>query len=252
MWVPILALGMSLQAIADSRWNEIKQQAQGQTVYFNAWGGDTAANNYLRWVATEMKQHYAITVERVPLADTADAVRRIQTEASAGRQQKGSIDLLWVNGENFSTLKQAGLLYGGWAERLPNWRYVNLTLPVREDFSVPTEGAESPWGSAQLTFIADRRQLSQPVSDPQALLTLAREQPGRLSYPRPPDFTGMAFLEQLLLSLSPTPQLLKQPPDVKTFALVTAPLWHYLDQLHPSLWRQGKDFPASAARMDRM
>lgn len=35
-----------------------------------------------------MKQHYAITVERVPLADTADAVRRIQTEASAGRQQK--------------------------------------------------------------------------------------------------------------------------------------------------------------------
>lgn len=38
MWVPILALGMSLQAIADSRWNEIKQQAQGQTVYFNAWG----------------------------------------------------------------------------------------------------------------------------------------------------------------------------------------------------------------------
>ncbi|EDV9219962.1 ABC transporter substrate-binding protein [Salmonella enterica subsp. enterica serovar Haifa] len=252
MWVPILALGMSLQAIADSRWNEIKQQAQGQTVYFNAWGGDTAANNYLRWVATEMKQHYAITVERVPLADTADAVRRIQTEASAGRQQKGSIDLLWVNGENFSTLKQAGLLYGGWAERLPNWRYVNLTLPVREDFSVPTEGAESPWGSAQLTFIADRRQLSQPVSDPQALLALAREQPGRLSYPRPPDFTGMAFLEQLLLSLSPTPQLLKQPPDVKTFPLVTAPLWHYLDQLHPSLWRQGKDFPASAARMDRM
>ncbi len=250
--VPILVFGLSLQAIADSRWDKIKQKAEGQTVYFNVWGGDTAANNYLRWVATEMKQHYDVTVKRVPLSDTADAVRRIQTEAAAGRQQKGSIDLLWINGENFSILKQARLLYGGWAERLPNWRYVDLSLPVKEDFSVPTEGAESPWGSAQLTFIADRRRVPQPITDPQALLALARTQPGQLSYPRPPDFTGTAFLEQLLLSLSPTPQVLKQPPDTKQFASVTAPLWRYLDQLHPLLWRQGKEFPATATRMDRM
>lgn len=33
---------------------------------------------------------------------------------------------------------------------------------------------------------------------------------------------------------------------------MTAPLWHYLDRLHPLLWRQGRDFPASPARMDAM
>ena len=93
-----------------------------------------------------MKQHYAITVERVPLADTADAVRRIQTEASAGRQQKGSIDLLWVNGEKFSTLKQAGLLYGGWQSVSPLalCQFDSAWGLFVRIFSVPTEGAESP------------------------------------------------------------------------------------------------------------
>ena len=36
------------------------------------------------------------------------------------------------------------------------------------------------------------------------------------------------------------------------FAAATAPLWQYLDQLHPLLWREGRDFPASPARMDTM
>ncbi len=137
-----------------SDWQEIKNEAKGQTVWFNAWGGDTAINRYLDWVSGEMKTHYAINLKIVRLADAADAVKRIQTEAAAGRKTGGSVDLLWVNGENFRTLKEANLLQTGWAETLPNWRYVDTQLPVREDFSVPTEGAESPWGGAQLTFIA--------------------------------------------------------------------------------------------------
>lgn len=33
---------------------------------------------------------------------------------------------------------------------------------------------------------------------------------------------------------------------------MTAPLWDYLDTLHPLLWREGKDFPPSPARMDAL
>ncbi|HDC4777025.1 TPA: ABC transporter substrate-binding protein, partial [Enterobacter kobei] len=91
---------------ADS-WQSIQQQANGQTVWFNAWGGDPAVNRYLEWVSGEMQTHYAITLKIVPLADAADAVKRIQTEAAAGRKTNGSVDLLWVNGENFRTLKEA-------------------------------------------------------------------------------------------------------------------------------------------------
>ncbi len=93
-----------------SDWQEIKNEAKGQTVWFNAWGGDTAINRYLDWVSGEMKTHYAINLKIVRLADAADAVKRIQTEAAAGRKTGGSVDLLWVNGENFRTLKEAKLL----------------------------------------------------------------------------------------------------------------------------------------------
>ncbi|HBZ9965807.1 TPA: ABC transporter substrate-binding protein, partial [Klebsiella pneumoniae] len=168
-----LLLLWPLAVNADDSWRQIQTEARGQTVWFNAWGGDPAVNRYLAWVSEEVKRYYAIDLRIVPVADAADAVKRIQTEAQAGRRQGGSVDLLWINGENFRTLKQADLLLTGWAESLPNWRYVDLQKPVREDFSVATEGAESPWGSAQLTFIARSGQTPQPPTSPQALLAFA-------------------------------------------------------------------------------
>ncbi len=239
-------------AAATQNWQQIKEQAQGQTVWFNAWSGDPSVNRYLDWVSARMQRDYAIDLRIVPLADAADAVKRIQTEAAAGRRHGGSIDLLWINGENFHTLKQNHLVRTGWAERLPNWHYVDTRLPVREDFSTATDGAESPWGGAQLTFIARRDRTPQPPGDPEELLNFARNHPGTISYPRPPDFTGTAFLEQMLLALTERPQALAQPPDPQNMAQVTAPLWDYLDRLHPWLWRKGRDFPLSPARMDQM
>ncbi len=246
----LLSLCSSAAIAAD--WQQIEHEAKGQTVWFNAWGGDEAVNHYLDWVSGEVKRDYAINLRIVHIADAADTVKRIQSEARAGRTQRGSVDLLWVNGENFRTLKEANLLRTGWAEQLPNWRYVDLSKPVREDFSVPVEGAESPWGSAQLTFIARQQQTPQPPQSPQALLDFAQAHPGTVTYPRPPDFTGTALLEQLLINLTTQPDALKLPPDAQSFAAVTAPLWAYLDRLHPLMWRQGKDFPPSPARMDSM
>ncbi|MET5443223.1 ABC transporter substrate-binding protein [Klebsiella aerogenes] len=251
IWLAALLLAPTL-ANADENWQSISQQARGQTVWFNAWGGDPAVNRYLDWVSAEVKRDYAVDLRIVHIADAADAVKRIQTEARAGRSRGGSIDLLWVNGENFRTLKQANLLRSDWAEKLPNWRYVDTRKPVREDFSIATDGAESPWGSAQLTFIARRSQLAEPPDSAQALLAFATAHPGSVTYPRPPDFTGTAFLEQLLVALTDRPEALRQPPQETNFAAVTAPLWAYLDRLHPLLWRQGRDFPLSPARMDAM
>lgn len=251
LWLAAL-LWAPLAAHADDSWQQNARQARGQTVWFNAWGGDPAVNRYLDWVSAEVKRDYAIDLRIVHIADAADTVKRLQTEARAGRKHHGSVDLLWVNGENFRTLKTANLLQTGWAETLPNWRYVDTRQPVREDFSLPTEGAESPWGSAQLTFIARRTQTPTPPDSPEALLTFAAAHRGEVTYPRPPDFTGTAFLEQLLMTLTERPEALRRPPEPQTFAAVTAPLWRYLDRLHPLLWREGRDFPASPARMDAM
>lgn len=247
-----LALGLGVFTWAHADWSQIQNEAKGQTVYFNAWGGNEATNGYLTWAAKEAKTRFGIDVRHVKITDTADVVKRVQTEVAAGRKTDGSIDLMWVNGENFRKLKNEGLLFGPWAQNLPNWSLVDLNRPVLSDFSVPTEGYESPWGMAQLTFIADRAKTPTPPRSAVDLLNFARANPGRLSYPKPPDFHGTTFIKQVLLELSPDKTLLQQALKPGAFAGATQALWVYLDQLHPSLWRNGKNFPASAAEMHRM
>jgi putative thiamine transport system substrate-binding protein len=242
----------STGARAQADWQAVEAEARGQTVYFNAWGGGEAINAYVGWAADTVRERYGVTVRHVKVADIAEVVKRVQTEIKSGRTDKGSVDLMWVNGENFRNLKQAGLLFGPWAEALPNWALVDQRKPVRVDFSVPTDGLEAPWGTAQLTFIADRATTPVPPRSATELLSFAKANPGRVTYPKLPDFHGTTFVKQMLLELAPDAAALQQPVTPEAFTRATEPLWSFLDQLHPALWRQGKAFPASAAEMHRM
>lgn len=253
-----LMLGVVSTCIAASAlaqgadWKSIETAAKGQTVYFNAWGGGEAINAYIDWASGEVQKRYGVTVKHVKITDAAEVVKRIQTEAQAGRNEGGSVDMMWVNGENFRNLKQTGLLYGPWAEQLPNWTFVDQGKPVRVDFSVSTDGLEAPWGTAQLTFIADKTVVATPPRSAQALLAFAQAHPGRVSYPKLPDFHGTTFVKQLVLELAPDRKVLSQPVTPEAFEQATTPLWGYLDRLHPSLWRRGKAFPSGIAEMHRM
>ena len=247
-----IALTLGVYTGANADWSQIQNEAKGQTVYFNAWGGSEATNAYIAWAAKEAKTRFRIDVRHVKISETAEVVKRVQTEMAAGRTSGGSVDLMWVNGENFRNLKNGGLLFGPWAQSLPNWSLVDLNKPVRTDFSVPTEGYESPWGTAQLTLIADSAKTPTPPRSAADLLAFAKASPGSVSYPKPPDFHGTTFVKQLLLELTPNKAVLQQPVTPAAFAAATLPLWAYLDQFHPSLWRNGKTFPASAAEMHRM
>jgi putative thiamine transport system substrate-binding protein len=84
------------------------------------------------------------------------------------------------------------------------------------------------------------------------LVAFAKAQPGRVSYPRPPDFHGVTFLKQALLDLNPERRALYQAVTPEAFTQLTAPLWTYLDALHPYLWRAGKQFPQNAAAVRQM
>ncbi|MBW7983347.1 ABC transporter substrate-binding protein [Enterobacillus tribolii] len=260
LFLPLLFGGLALfagtslcQAQPDSAsvqpdWKQTEQQASGQTVYFNAWGGSLQVNDYLLWASREVKQRYGITLKQVKVNDIAETVNRIRAEKAAGNTRNGSADLVWINGENFEAMKRDGLLYGPFTESLPAWRWVNQKLPVTQDFTVPTEGYEAPWGVGQLVFIYDAKTLPHPPADFAALLNYAKTHPGRIAYPRPPQFHGASFLKSALLALT-SGLPLDQPVNPQTFRRDTAPLWAYLDTLHPHLWRKGKIFPTSDAQM---
>ena len=236
-------------------WSGITAAARGQTVYFNAWAGSDQTNAYLQWVAGEVQKAYGIQLEHVKITDTADVVKRVRAEKAAGRKaREGTADLVWIIGENFAAMKADGLLLAPWAEQLPNFAKVDTVgkPTTLNDFSVPTDGLESPWGMAQFTFFADSRRLPAPPQSMTELLALAKRQPGRITYPRLPDFTGTTFVKQALIDTVADRAVLAKPPVPADFERVTAPLWRFLDELHPHLWRNGRQFPQSPAAIRQM
>jgi len=241
-------------AQAPSGWAEIERQARGQTVYFNAWAGSQNINAYLQWAGDEVSKRYGVTLAHVKITDAAEVVKRVRSEKAAGKLNNGTVDMVWINGENFLTMKREGLLFGPFAPTLPNFAYVDVQGKPTTllDFSEPTDGLEAPWGMAQLTFFADRKQVPRPPRSMTGLLVFAKAHPGRVTYPRLPDFHGTTFVKQALLEANTNTQALYQPYTPEAFAKASAPLWAYLDALHPHLWRSGKQFPQNSGAVRQM
>jgi putative thiamine transport system substrate-binding protein len=241
-------------AAQTANWSDIEKKARGQTVYFNAWAGSERINAYLKWAGAEVERMYGVKLAHVKVTDTVDVVKRVRGEKTAGKLADGSVDLVWINGENFLSMKKEGLLFGPFAESLPSFKYVDIAgkPTTRLDFSEPVEGLEAPWGMAQLTFFADSQRVPSPPQSMAALQDYARANPGRITYPRPPNFHGTTFLKQALVELNSDRSALYKPVTAQSLESAGAPLWKYLDALHPHLWRAGKQFPVNAAAVRQM
>lgn len=233
-------------------WAAVLAQAKGQEVFFHAWGGDPKINAFIAWVGEEAAARYGVSLSHVKLAATSDAVARVQAEQAAGKVSGGAVDLIWINGENFAAMKRAGMLYGPFAQSLPNWALVDeMGKPATvTDFTEATQGLESPWAMAQLVFEHDTARLATPPKSIMALADWAKANPGRFTYPQPPDYLGLTFLKQVLYALLPDPTILQRPAADVDPALEA--LWPFLDALHPNLWRQAKAFPANEAALGQL
>jgi putative thiamine transport system substrate-binding protein len=247
-------LGWTSGAARAEEFAAIAEKARGQTVFFNAWGGDPKINAFIAWAGETLRARAGVDLRQVKLADTADAVTRIIAEAEAGRTDGGSVDLIWINGRNFATLKGRGLLHGPFVDRLPNHALVDLAgnPTALVDATVPVEGFQAAWGTARFVFVADSALDPEPPRTPEAILAFARANPGRFSYPQPPDFIGVTFLKQVLHALAPDRAALARPVAEAAFAAAAAPLFAYLDALHPHLWREGRAFPANGTALRTM
>jgi putative thiamine transport system substrate-binding protein len=210
-------------------------------------GGDERTNSFIAWVGSEVEKRCGVTVRHVRLSDTSEAVARVIAEKTAGRDNDGSVDLIWINGPNLLSMKQNGLLYGPFTEVLPNYRYVDVVNKPSNvvDFTLPVEGMASPWRLAQIVFVHDSARVADVPRSIPALLEWARAHPGRFAHPDVRDFLGVTFLKQALYELAADPDLLQSPATDETFAAVTAPLWVWYDELKPMLWRSGRQFPPS-------
>ncbi|MEO5756348.1 MAG: ABC transporter substrate-binding protein, partial [Mesorhizobium sp.] len=149
------------QAYAET-WKDIVAKANGQTVYWNAWGGDARTNAFIDWVGQNVLANYGVTVRQVKVSDTAEAVSRVLAEKTAGRDEGGTVDLIWINGPNFLSMKDKNLLYGPFTQLLPNFGFVDVVQKPSNvtDFTIPVDGMESPWRLAQVVFNYDSARIN--------------------------------------------------------------------------------------------
>ena len=238
--------------------------SKSNNVYFYAWGGDAQINAYIQWAAAQIKTKHNFNLHHVKLSDTSEAVSRVLAEKSAGNDTKGSVDLVWINGANFATMSEHALLLKKWANKLPNFKYTDPdnNPSVNFDFGIPTQGMEAPWGQASLTFYYDSLAIDGTDSNQlpttlNQLLNWSAQNPGRFSYPKPPDFLGMSFLKYALVVLHQKSDdtlkaQLNQVANEQNKKQVLTPLWDFLNQLHPTMWRHGQHFMQSGAQMRRL
>lgn len=240
-------------AADNGSFDSLLEQAKGTSVTFYGWGGDEKLNAWLDTVyAPRMKEKYEIELKRVPM-DIDQILSKLSGEVHAEKQD-GSIDMIWINGENFYSAKENGLLYGPFIDELPN--YANNIDPEAEDnlydFAVPIEGYEAPYGKAQLVLMNDSARTPETPASAQALLEFVQKYPGQVTYAAPPDFTGSAFVRNIIYELVGYEQFQDMEPDKETVKAAIEPALEYLRALNPHLWNQGKSFPATNAQVENM
>ena len=234
-------------------WAEILEAAKGTTVTFYGWGGDENRNNWLNTtVAHYVKEHYDIILDVVGM-NIDDILTKLSGEKLAGAKT-GSIDMIWINGENFYSAKDNGLLYGPFTQALPNMEaYIDLEDPeTLNDFCMPIDGYEAPYAKAQMVLFADTAVTPDLPGSAEELLAFCQANPGKVTYPALPDFTGSAFVRNIIYEICGWEQFQTMEADYDTVKAAIEPALAYLRQLNPYLWNEGKTFPDSSTTVDAM
>lgn len=235
-------------------WTKILNQAKGQTVNWYMWGGSTAINDYVNsYIGAEAKK-LGITLNQVKLAGTAEAVNKVLGEKTAGNTTKGGVDLIWINGNNFATGRQADIWYCDWATKLPNAKYVDWTSSsVNSDFGLAVDGCEAPWATASSGLVYDNKAVdSSSATSLSAFIDWIKAHPGQFTYPAPPDFNGSMTVRRLFYYANGGYSNFLGAFDQAKFDAGMAKTAKLLNDLEPYLWRKGATYPATIGDLEKL
>lgn len=249
------------------KWEEVVARAkkEGKVNYYH-WGGNDELNVWTDSVAIPETARAGVTLVPKRIAGTKEAVDLVIAEARSGRGLgKGSVDVIWLNGENFYTLKQQSLLFGSFAKLLPNsknfeWDEKDPRAQLNfRDFGVETELKEMPWSGQQYVCAVNRafiKPADTPTTFPE-LKAYLEKNPGKFTYVKPPNFAGNTFVQAALYAFNPDGtggqpfQKTREQLGAAEIARLIKPGMQFLKDLEPLLLggAPGKlaQHPASAA-----
>ena len=233
----------------DLSWDEVLSEAQreGEVSWFH-WGGSEELNLWIEEVVKPDLAELGVTLNTSRVPDTRDAVDQVIADNAVGRGLgEGVVDAIWINGENFFTLATQDLLFGPFADKLPNSQYFYLDAEDERsainlrDNGFPTDLQEVPWAQFQYTCVVDGERLTaaDAPADFEELESFLRANPGRFTYVRPPDYIGNTFVQSALYAFSETGpeafQVSIDELDPAEFAAAISPGIEYLQRIEPFL-----------------
>ncbi|KZL15429.1 hypothetical protein PsAD2_03685 [Pseudovibrio axinellae] len=252
-------------------WADVTAKARTEgNVNFYYWGGSDLINLWVDQVAVPELAAEGIKLNPVRITATKDTVDVVIAQLAAGRgEEQGSVDLVWVNGENFFSLQQQNALWGAFANRLPNsvnfeWDEADArSLLNLRDFGVATEFQEMPFSGEQYVCSVNRAYVStdQTPATFAELKTYLEANPGKFTYVKPPHYLGNTFVQSVLYAHNPDGT--GAEPYQKTFedlgsaelARLIEPGFDYLKSIEPLLLGgpSGQTrYPESSGELDNM
>lgn len=232
-------------------WDNVLAAAKAEgKVQFYYWGGDDKLNVWVDSVVIPALAKDGVQVTANRITATKNAVDLVLAEAKSGRQiGDGSVDMIWLNGNNFYTLSRQNLLFGAFAKSLPNSKNFDWdksdprSLLNFRDFGVETKLQEVPWSGEQYICAANRALLpaDKTPHNFDELKTYLTENPGKFTYVKPPDYTGNTFVQEALYAFNPDKtgsapfQKSASELGAKTIVRLITPGMEYLKNLEPLL-----------------
>lgn len=216
---------------------------------FRMWRGDPAINAYVDdWAASRLHEAYGITLRAVS-GQGPELVNQLVLER--GADARGSMDLVWINGETFHNLRREDLLWGPWAGRLPNAAYVDSASDIiMRDFEQDPAGYESPWGRVEFVLIYDTVRVPDPPRTYAELEDWIIANPGRFTHDQ--GFTGITFLKGLMYALSGGVASLRGGFDSVRYDAASERVWRWIERVRPGFWRGGRTYPSDLSDLHRL
>lgn len=236
-----------------NNWDSILAAAKGKTVNYHQSGTNAIMNEWLNTVVKDAVGRYDIGWNYTPATGTLDVVNLVSSEMSAGRTENGSVDFMWVNGENFFSLKDNNYLYGPFLNSLPNLEYVDPdNINLKYDCGTPIDDMEAPFQATFSVFWANTDVI--PRSDlpenPAEFLAFAKKYPGQFIYAEPGNSSGTYFVGTIIAGLCGSEiwsRINKEAIPKDELKRLIEPALEFLRELNPYLWNKGTSFPANGS-----
>lgn len=193
-------------------WEDVQARAKEEgeiNLYY--WGGSDKINIWMDSIAVPALAAEGVKLNPVRITGTKDAVDLVLAEKGSGKGLgEGSVDAIWVNGENFATLKRQDALMGAFADKLPNSTNIEWNpedpraLLNLRDFGVETNASEMPWSGQQYVCAVNTARVSGDAPNTFAgMLDYLKANPGKFTYVKPPHFIGNTFVQAAMYAHNP-------------------------------------------------